>query len=350
MDELTRQLGGSEIGLQSQVQREPAAPYHSIIRKASGAGGVPSALPPVGCVGRRLPPGGTGSWKNFARSQTALQSSVATRHFRRAVKLKTIRTIAAQLGLAAASAVTVFFTARHVEPVFLGRQPVVQQILQSPGVDTLVDVPQDSVMDRPTFEDDRRRFAADVMATGKVTRERADELATYAVREAYKRDVPPPLVFGVMMVENDEFKSTARSSVGAVGLMQIYPRVWVKSLGKRFGRNLRNDETNIQYGVYILSALVHENSKQRTTDAALRKGLLRYNGCVRGRNTRNCHRYPDMVKLRIERFARAQCGELGYTGCVTKPMRLAIAERAERRAPRRTVSSARLERARALAD
>lgn len=262
--------------------------------------------------------------------------------------LKKIKSIASQFGLALASAATVFFTARQVEPVFLGRQKAVQQLLNTPpkiSSATVMPVASDSVMNRPTFGADRNRFAADLMATGKVDQRRADELATYAVREAYKRDVPPALVFGVMMVENDAFKSSAKSSVGAVGLMQIYPRVWVKSLGKLFGRNLRNDEVNIQYGVYILSALVHENSAKRTTDLAVRKGLLRYNGCVRGKNTPNCHRYPDKVKQRIEAYAKSQCGSVGYTGCVTAPMRLAIAERAEeKRAPRRIKASSRLDR------
>lgn len=271
------------------------------------------------------------------------------------MKFKTVKSIAAQLGLAVASAATVFFTAQKVQPVFLGRQPVVQQILgarQSGDSMVVMASASDSVMNRASFAEDRDKFAADLIATGKVTTERAEELATYAVREAYKRDVPPALVFGVMMVENDAFKSSARSNVGAVGLMQIYPRVWVNSaLGKLFGRNLRDDETNIQYGVYILSDLVHGNAKKRTTEYAVRKGLLRYNGCVRGKNTKNCHRYPDKVKARIETFAKSQCGDVGYKGCVMAPMRVAIAERAaEKKAPRRGAQSSRLASAHTLAD
>lgn len=262
------------------------------------------------------------------------------------MKLKTLKSALTQLGLAAASAATVFYTARVVEPVFLGRHSTVSQLLQSAEPPRMANtgfvspVASDSVMLRASFTEDRNRFAEDLVATGKVSDDRAEELATYAVREAYKRDVPPALVFGVMMVENDEFKSTARSNVGAVGLMQIYPKVWVESLGKLFGRNLRNDETNIQYGVFILSTLVHENRSKKGVDFSVRKGLLRYNGCVRGRNTRNCHRYPDMVKKRIETFAKSQCGDVGYRGCVTSPMRLALAERAaERRVTRRSQGS-----------
>ena len=263
------------------------------------------------------------------------------------MKLKTIKSAALNVGLALASASTVFFTARLVDPVFLGRQAALQRVLNPPRVASATVMPaaSDSVMDRASFSEDRRRFAEDLIATGKVDEPRAIELATYAVREAYKRDVPPALVFGVMMVENDAFKSSATSNVGAVGLMQVYPRVWVKSLSKFFGADLQSDETNIKYGVYILGALVHENSAKRTTDLALRKGLLRYNGCVRGRNTRNCHRYPDKVKQRIESYAKSQCGSAGYTGCVTSPMRVAIAERAEeKRAPRRIKASSRLDR------
>jgi soluble lytic murein transglycosylase-like protein len=246
------------------------------------------------------------------------------------LKSKTFRSAISQAGLAAAAALTVVFTAQHIDPVFLGREPAVRQLLQSSRSMPVLGpnaTRADSVMARPTFEEDRRRFAEDLVATGRVTPDRADELAKFAVREAYMRDVPPALVFGVMMVENDAFKSTARSSVGAIGLMQIYPKVWVNSLGKLFGRDLRNDETNIQYGVYILGSLLHASDSEKGVDYAVRRGLLRYNGCVRGTNTKDCFKYPDKVRDRIERYAQAQCGQFGYSGCVTSPLRLVMAFR-----------------------
>jgi hypothetical protein len=35
----------------------------------------------------------------------------------------------------------------------------------------------------------------------------------------------------------------------------------------------------------------------------MRKALLRYNGCVRGRNTRDCHLYDDKVLRHANRAA-----------------------------------------------
>src|SRR4029079_18106376 len=93
--------------------------------------------------------------------------------------------------------------------------------------------------------------------TGRLDAARADTLATVAGRAADIRRLPPALVFGVLLTENATFKSRARSNVGAVGLMQVYPKIWVPTLGKFFGRDLRDDETNLRYGVHILSHYVN---------------------------------------------------------------------------------------------
>ena len=133
-----------------------------------------------------------------------------------------------------------------------------------------------------------------------------------------------------MMVENRNLKSSAQSNAGAVGLMQIDPTAWVRSLGKRFGTNLRNDETNLRYGVFILSHLLYDSdddsasSDSASVHVSLRKGLLRYNGCVRGTNTRNCFRYPEIVRTRIDTLAISQCGYRGYERCVAEPMKHAL--------------------------
>jgi soluble lytic murein transglycosylase-like protein len=174
----------------------------------------------------------------------------------------------------------------------------------------------------PRFEQDRQAFMLDLMRTGNIGAARAESLAAIAVREAYERRVPPALVFGVMMVENPQLKSTARSKVGALGLMQIYPRAWVPTLRRKFGADLRDDETNLRYGVFILSHLLDRGSDWIPPDSAVRVGLLRYNGCVRGTNTPDCHRYPDLVRRRIETLALAQCGDAGYEACVEHPLRL----------------------------
>jgi soluble lytic murein transglycosylase-like protein len=249
-----------------------------------------------------------------------------------------------QLALAGAALVAIVSAAAGVRPVYVGRQPVVQRLVKAtwtPVAESAADsaagevrarapwaflASADSALSSGQFREDRRAFVADLVATGRVGPARAESLGTFAVREAYIKRVPPALVFGVLLAENDTFKSRARSSVGAMGLMQVYGKVWVPTLGKFFGRNLADDETNLRYGVHILSQNVYRSAASVVTaEGAVRKGLLRYNGCVRGTNTPNCHRYPAKVRRAVERYAVAQCGDGGYARCVEEPMRASIA-------------------------
>jgi hypothetical protein len=241
-----------------------------------------------------------------------------------------------QLALGLGALGTMIFTAQHVRPVYAGRAPVVRELLNARewGDSGLARAPwasgsSDVALLSPQFEIDRRAFMEDLMRTTEISAGRADSVATYAVREAYRRRVPPALVFGVLMVENQELKSSARSNAGAVGLMQIDAGTWVSSLGKRFGTNLRNDETNLRYGVFILSHLLYDSDDNSPADSAnvhgsLRRGLLRYNGCVRGTNTKNCFRYPEIVRTRIDTLALSQCGWRGYERCVAEPLKYAL--------------------------
>lgn len=245
-----------------------------------------------------------------------------------------------QVALAVGALATIAVTAQHVRPVYAGRAPGVQRLLeedewrhQARERAPWARLDADVALMTPQFEIDRRAFMEDLLRTGQVTPERADSLATFAVREAYRRRVPPALVFGVLLTENGNLKSAARSNVGAVGLMQIDPSAWLATLGKHFGTNLRNDETNLRYGVFILSHLLYDSHKARArapdddmlkVHYSLRRGLLRYNGCVRGTNTRNCTRYPDIVRSRIETLALSQCGWRGYDRCVAEPLRAAL--------------------------
>lgn len=245
-----------------------------------------------------------------------------------------------QLALAGAAVVAIVSAATGVRPVYVGREPVVRRLVEATWV-TAADsaagevrarapwaflASADSALSSEQFAEDRRAFIADLVATGRIERVRAESLATFAVREAYIKRVPPALVFGVLMAENNTFKSRARSSVGAMGLMQVYGKVWVPTLGKFFGRDLADDETNLRYGVHILSQNLYRSAAEvATAGGAVSKGLLRYNGCVRGANTPNCHRYPDRVRRAVEQYAVAQCGDGGYARCVEEPLRASIA-------------------------
>jgi len=116
------------------------------------------------------------------------------------------------------------------------------------------------MMASPQFEQDKKAFAADLVKTGRMQPARADSIAYYAVRESYRNGIPPAVVFGVMLTENSLFVSNAMSNVGAVGLMQIYPKVWLKALSAKFGKDLASDSTNLKYGIYILKTYIKSDS------------------------------------------------------------------------------------------
>ena len=227
----------------------------------------------------------------------------------------------------------------HVRPVFLGREPVVQRLVEMSWQDAAhlrapwIEAEPALATSDPRFELDRRAFALDLLRTGRISAERADSLATFAVREAYARKVPPALVFGVLLTENDGLRSSARSNVGAVGLMQIHPPAWKRSLGRYFGTNLRDDETNLRYGVYILRHLIARVPDSAGMAQGWRTALLRYNGCVRGTNTPNCHGYPDLVKREVEEGALALCGGASFEQCVAQPLWLSVHEDGARSDP-----------------
>jgi hypothetical protein len=236
-----------------------------------------------------------------------------------------------QLAVGVAAAAAILFTASRVRPIFLDRawSPTLSIPTATSDEKALLHAPwarlsYDDALETPIFLRDRSAFAMDLMGTGKVGIARALALADVAVRESYRRQVPPALVLGVMLTENDEIKSTARSRQGAIGLMQIHPRPWRPALGKLFGTNLRNDTTNLRYGIFILSHLARRvaNASQPDTIGGWRTALLRYNGCVRGTNTRDCHRYPDVVRREVQRSARTICAGRDFEDCVIRPLRL----------------------------
>jgi soluble lytic murein transglycosylase-like protein len=171
------------------------------------------------------------------------------------------------------------------------------------------------------FRDEKRNFYEDLMRTKQLDSARADSIATYAVREAYVRGISPAIIFGVMLTENARFISGALSNVGAVGLMQVYPKIWLKKqFSDSLGTDLASDSTNVRYGVFILSQYFNPRTRSgevRTRD--YRAALLRYNGCVTGSNTPNCKTYPDKVKRYVEASATSICDGRGFYQCIAKP-------------------------------
>ena len=240
-----------------------------------------------------------------------------------------------QLALAAGLVALIFGAAKLSTPLDSTREPLATQLMEHRYLDSSAQAlasnsrPADSssvttvssILQSTAFFHDRDSFAMDLVRTGKVEPDRARSLADVAVREAYTRKIPPALVLGVMLTENDEFKSTAKSNVGAVGLMQIEPKSWVKALGRKFGTNLKTDSTNLKYGIYILGWVTQKATNLfEDADDAWRHALLNYNGCVKGSNTPNCHAYPDVVKRNVVQAARSTCKGASFDKCVVQPM------------------------------
>jgi soluble lytic murein transglycosylase-like protein len=115
----------------------------------------------------------------------------------------------------------------------------------------------------------------------------ADRAAAAVVAEGQKHKLDPSLLVGLMIIENAKIDPVARSNVGATGLMQVMP--FHSGKWGCESSSLVNIEANICHGVNILADLVKHSPN-------LDRALLRYNGCVRGRNTPNCHTYPKKVR------------------------------------------------------
>jgi soluble lytic murein transglycosylase-like protein len=210
--------------------------------------------------------------------------------------------------------------------VFATRGTLAEELRKhSPGAAAVLasvdSTPIERFMSTAKFREEKRNFYEDVMRTKQVDSARADSIAQFAVREAYTRGISPALIFGVMLTENARFVSGAMSNVGAVGLMQVYPKVWLKKeFSDSLGEDLASDSTNVRYGVFILSRYFHPRTKTgetRTRD--YRTALLRYNGCVKGTNTPHCKNYPDKVKQYVEASAKSICDGRGFYACIAKP-------------------------------
>jgi soluble lytic murein transglycosylase-like protein len=122
------------------------------------------------------------------------------------------------------------------------------------------------------------------------------ERAAWAVtREAGRLKVSPSLLAAVLLIENRALDSSAVSSQGAVGLMQVMP-IHAGSYGCA-SADLQTVDANICHGARILHTYI---VRTRSVPRALR----RYNGCVRGNNTPGCHRYPARVLRTAARIRR----------------------------------------------
>lgn len=133
-----------------------------------------------------------------------------------------------------------------------------------------------------------RRVLLDYNSDPEVAR----RVAVALVREANRAGLEPRVLLAVLLVENPALDPRARSEVGAVGLMQVMPLHrghWPACKG-----SLEDIDTNICYGAQIFASLYEQTGDPE-------RALLRYNGCVTGSNTPDCHLYPNYVYARAGR-------------------------------------------------
>ena len=233
-----------------------------------------------------------------------------------------LRSLAAMLVLTG----VIVYTVRNTRPIYATRGKLGEELRKrAPEVADAV-IPKDTstveqILASPKFQQEKRNFYEDVMRLKQVDSARAESIATVAVREGYMRGISPAIIFGVMLTENARFISNAKSNVGAVGLMQVYPKIWgTKEMKDKLGHDLASDSTNVKYGVFIL----HEYFNPRTKGGQRRErdwqtALLRYNGCVKGTNTPRCHTYPNKVQSFVENQAKSICDGRGFYDCIAKP-------------------------------
>jgi len=123
----------------------------------------------------------------------------------------------------------------------------------------------------------------------------ARRIASAIVVQGGKKNIDPALLVGVLLTEDAKLDPNAKSSVGARGLMQVMPFHAGKWAGCT-STDLFAIDSNICHGVSILADLIKRSP-------SVSQALQRYNGCVRGTNTPNCHTYSGKVLKFAEQAA-----------------------------------------------
>jgi transglycosylase-like protein with SLT domain len=156
----------------------------------------------------------------------------------------------------------------------------------------------------PGSEEER---IAGILGKYSSDRARVNRIAAALVREGHRRNIGSALLVGVLLTEDPALDPKAKSSVGAIGLMQVMPfhaGKWGCSSG-----NLFDIEANICHGVAILA----DNLKSART---LPSALLGYNGCIRGTNTPDCWRYASTVYRMARKGADTGHGIVAFSSSV----------------------------------
>lgn len=128
-------------------------------------------------------------------------------------------------------------------------------------------------------------------------------------KEAVKNDIDPALVAAVVHQES-QFKPTAKSPVGALGLMQLMPRT-----GKWMGaKNLLDPQQNVKAGVKYLKYLQERFGDDQTLILAAYNGgegnVKKYGGVPPFRETRQYVKKVSAYKTDYEEKVSGKVAEL----------------------------------------
>jgi soluble lytic murein transglycosylase-like protein len=197
------------------------------------------------------------------------------------------------IGAAVLLAAGTVWTIRQHHPKFLPpgallHLPAAVVTAAAPGTEP-VPAPTDSaaVVEIQKVAFSLRKYTNDTVLTRRI--------AQAIVVEGGKKNIDPALLVGVVLTEDAKLDPKARSFVGARGLMQVMPFHAGKWKGCT-SADLFAIDSNICHGVSILADLI-----KRSPSVA--SALQRYNGCVRGTNTPNCHTYSGKVLKFAEQAA-----------------------------------------------
>lgn len=177
---------------------------------------------------------------------------------------------------------------KFVKPGELLHLPPALVTAQAPGTESYV-APTDSaaLIEIKKVAYSLRKYTNDTVL--------ANRIASAIVVQGGKKNIDPALLVGVVLTEDAKLDPNAKSFVGARGLMQVMPFHAGKWKGCT-SADLFSIDSNICHGTSILADLI-----KRSPNVA--RALQRYNGCVKGTNTPNCHTYSGKVLKFAEQAA-----------------------------------------------
>jgi soluble lytic murein transglycosylase len=134
-------------------------------------------------------------------------------------------------------------------------------------------------------------------------------------------DIDPTLLAAVIEQES-KFRADAKSSAGAIGLMQLLPDtakgIAIHTGGSKFVlSDLYNPEINIRYGAWYLHHLMQRYGDEKTALAAYNAGqqnVDRWRAEGKGIEFPETRAYVDKVERLKGIYRRAYAKELGVRG------------------------------------